>query len=36
MHSDRIACNFLIQSKLVARDGDVGLTPEKKITLSIF
>ena len=30
MHSNRIACNFLIQSKLVAR-GDVGLTPGKKL-----
>ena len=29
MHSNRIACNFLIQSKLVAREGDVGLTLEK-------
>ena len=29
MRSYRIACNFLIQSKLVAREGDVGLTLEK-------
>ena len=36
MHSNRIACNFLIQRKLVAREGDVGLTPGKKITRSIF
>ena len=39
--STRIACNFLIQSKLVAnykkpKEKDVGLTSGKKITLSIF
>ena len=36
MPSDRIACNFLIQSKLIAnfkkpRKGGVGLTPGKKL-----
>ena len=41
MPSNRIACNFLIQSKVVAnykkpREGGVGLTPGKKITPSIF
>ena len=41
MLSNRIACNFLIQSKLVAcymnpREGSVGLTPGKKVTISIF
>ena len=36
MHINRIASNFLIQSKLVAREGGVDLTPGRKITLSIF
>ena len=31
MYSNRIACNFLIESKLVTRGGDVGLTPGKKL-----
>ena len=41
MLSNRIASNFLIRSKLVAnykksREAGVGLTPGKKVALSIF
>ena len=41
MLSNRIACNILIQSKLLAnynkpREGSVGLTSGKIMTLSIF